>query len=75
VIRLMIRLMGLTVGLLLSGVTLSIVGSTGVAMAGGCPNEGLRSENRSSQLPDCRAYEIVSPLFKEGQFVVFGAGT
>jgi hypothetical protein len=64
--------MGLTLGLLLSGVTLSIVRSTDVASAGGCPNEELRS-GQSSHLPECRAYEFVSPLFKKNELVLFGA--
>jgi hypothetical protein len=32
----------------------------------GCPNEALRSELNSVGLPDCRAYEMVSPAYKEG---------
>jgi hypothetical protein len=41
-----------------------------------CPNEQLRGESNpnpatgqpySATLPDCRAYEMVSPLYKEGQ--------
>ena len=39
------------------------------ASASACPNEALRSELRSGQLPDCRAYELVSPLYKEGALV------
>jgi hypothetical protein len=31
-----------------------------------CLNEALRQELRSGQLPDCRAYELVSPVFKDG---------
>jgi hypothetical protein len=34
------------------------------ASAAGCANEALREEQGSGYLPDCRAYEMVSPLEK-----------
>lgn len=45
-----------------------------IASAGeACPNEQLRVEQHSTQLPDCRAYEMVSPEYKGGQSAL-GAG-
>jgi Tol biopolymer transport system component len=37
-----------------------------VAQAEQCPNEQLRREDNSMQLPECRAYELVSPPLKKG---------
>jgi len=41
-----------------------------------CANEARRSEQQSGYLPDCRAYEMVSPPEKEGgNIAIFSAGT
>ena len=42
----------------------------GAALAGeGCPNEQLRAEDNSLGLPDCRAFEMVTPADKNSALV------
>jgi hypothetical protein len=49
------------------GVLVVLPPAASVAAAGeGCPNEGVRVELGESRLPDCRAYEMVTPPYKEG---------
>jgi hypothetical protein len=46
------------------------------AAAEACPNETLRAEDSSNALPDCRAYEMVSPVDKNGGAIQgFGANS
>jgi hypothetical protein len=37
-----------------------------LARAETCPNEAVRSEQGATRLPDCRAYEQVTPVYKNG---------
>ncbi len=43
-----------------------LAGSGGIARAADCPNQQAREQNNSTPLSDCRAYEMVSPLDKNG---------
>jgi hypothetical protein len=45
------------------------------ALAAPCENEALRIEQRSTQLPECRAWELVSPAEKHGSNVSTLEGT
>jgi hypothetical protein len=54
----------------------SVAGFAGISQAsGGCPNEARRVEQGSTYLPDCRAYELVTPSEKGAtQALDFGLG-
>jgi Tol biopolymer transport system component len=52
--------------LLLVGLAVAPVASA----ADSCDNATLREHNNSTELPDCRAYEMVSPPYKEGFGVI-----
>jgi hypothetical protein len=59
-------------GLMLRRIVLGLIGlamlwlPAGAAAEGGCPNEALRTELHMGGLPGCRAYELVTPSFKDG---------
>ncbi len=45
--------------------TVGLVAAPAVAAEGSCANEARRAEQSSSYLPDCRAYEQVTPVAKD----------
>jgi hypothetical protein len=54
--------------LCLAGFSLALWSSA--ASAAECPNEARRKEQNARYLPDCRAYEMVSPTEKNGSDIV-----
>jgi len=59
--------LGTLASLTIAGLALGVT----PALADNCPNAALRAENNSTRLPECRAYEMVTPLYKEGFPVLF----
>lgn len=58
--------MGAPAGAMASAAAIGAIVCAAPAGAETCPNEQLRRESRSLALPDCRAYEMVSPPDKLG---------
>jgi hypothetical protein len=53
----------------MAGACVLVAGLCSAVAAGaqGCPNEAIRLEQGVTGLPDCRAYEMVSPAYQEGE--------
>src|ERR1700727_3071630 len=65
------RLSACVVAVLVSVLVLGV--SAAGASGGSCPNELRREEQNALYLPECRAYEMVSPLEKNGTDVTGSA--
>jgi hypothetical protein len=64
------KLLGIGTGLLaFLLLVVAPLGRAGEAAAAGCPNEAIREQQGSGYLPECRAYEQVSPVDKNGSSV------
>lgn len=52
-----------------AALVLAAVAAPGAAAADACPNATIREQQGATALPDCRAYELVSPPQKNGNAV------
>lgn len=50
------------------------LGAPAALAADGCANQALREQQGATRLPDCRAYEQVSPVDKNGGTIASGLG-
>jgi hypothetical protein len=57
---------GTALAVLMAATVATLGATTSAAMADDCPNAAVRAQNSSTTLPECRAYELVTPPFKEG---------
>lgn len=57
------------------GLLVVVPGSMSSFATASCPNEQLRAEQGDQNLPDCRAYELVTPSDKGAASPIFAPGT
>lgn len=62
----------LTVAFLAAIAAAAVAAPAASADADPCPNAALRAQSSSSHLPECRAYEMVTPSGKQGADAVWG---
>jgi hypothetical protein len=61
-------------GVALAALLVASVSAPGAAFADACPNAAIRAQQGSSSLPECRAWERVSPADKNGSGIYFQGG-